>query len=515
MKVLRQFSLFVLLFFSVALAQDNILLYGGNQDIDNIDPATGENYSINAALLSLYDALFIARGDQVEPNLVDTWEVNDDASVWTFKLKENATFHDGSSVNAEAVVYSFNRALELKGPPTYRWEGIADANSAKAIDEFTIEFTLVKPFAPFLGTLTQLFVVNPAVVEINRGDDFGQSYLKENAAGSGPFTQGRWEIGNLYEFNAVQDYWGGWRGESRLDGFIWIIQRDAATQLNSLLAGETHVADTIAGADVEKVRGTEGFVIYENPSILTNTLKMNTQGEYTSDSNLRKAIAHVMNYPALPDAQDIGIQLLPGPTPANFLGYVEGLEIPTYDLEKAKEYLAQSAWPEGGITLDYVYVTDFPREEIPGLLLLEGLAQLNITLNMVPMLWPDMVASCGSPENGPDLINIYTQPAYLDPDAHLYNQFHSGQWGSYNSCSFYKNEQVDALLDEARSTGDAAKRDELYADLQKQIVADQPAVWMYTENSIVAMNECVKGYQYRPLETLSVLFQDLWLDGCN
>jgi peptide/nickel transport system substrate-binding protein len=513
MKVFRPLSLLVLMFFSPGFAQ-NILLYGGNQDIDNIDPATGENYSINAALLSLYDALFIARGDQVEPNLVDTWEVNDDASVWTFKLKENATFHDGSPVNAEAVVYSFNRALELKGPPTYRWEGIADANSAKAIDEFTTEFTLVKPFAPFLGTLTQLFVVNPAIVEANRGDDFGQSYLKETSAGSGPFTQGRWEIGNLYEFNAVPDYWGGWRGESRLDGFIWIIQRDAATQLNSLLAGETHVADTVAGADVEKVRSTEGFVIYENPSILTNTLKMNTQGEYTSDINLRKAIAHVMNYPALPDAQDIGIQLLPGPTPANFLGFVEGLEIPTYDVEKAKEYLAQSAWPEGGITLDYVYVTDFPREEVPGLLLLEGLAQLNITLNMTPMLWPDMVASCGSPENGPDIINIYTQPAYLDPDAHLYNQFHSGQWGSYNSCSFYQNEQVDAFLDEARSTGDAAKREELYTQVQQQVVADQPAVWMYTENSIVAMNECVKGYEYRPLETLSVLFQDLWLDGC-
>jgi peptide/nickel transport system substrate-binding protein len=511
-------SLFVLVSLLAAFGyaqEKNILLYGGNQDIDNIDPATGENYSINAALLSLYDALFIVRGETIEPNLVDTWEVNEDATVWTFKLKENAKFHDGSPVNAEAVVYSFNRTLELKGPPTYRWEGIADMNSAKAVDEFTVEFTLTKPFAPFQGTLTQLFVVNPAILEANKGDDFGQSYLKETSAGSGPFTQGRWEIGNLYEFIAVEDYWGGWRGEGRLDGFIWIIQRDSATQLNSLLAGETHIADTIAGADAEKVRNTPGLVVTDNSSILLNTLKMNTQGEYTSDLNVRKAIAHVMNYASLPEVQDIGVQLLPGPTPANFLGFTEGLDIPNYDLEKAKEYLAQSAWPDGGFALDYVYVTDFPREETPGLLLLEGLAQLNITLNMTPMLWPDMVASCGNPETGPDIINIYTQPAYLDPDANLYNQYHSGQWGSYNSCSFYKNEQVDTMLDEARSLGDAAKRQELYDEAQKLIVADQPAVWMYTENSLMAFNECVKGYQYRPLESLSVLFQDLWLDGCT
>ena len=90
-------------------------------------------------------------------------------------------------------------------------------------------------------------------------------------------------------------------------------------------------------------------------------------------------------------------------------------------------------------------------------------------MNMVPMLWPDMVASCADPESGPDIINIYTLPAYLDPDAHLYNQYHSDQWGSFNSCSFYQNEEVDALLDEARATGDEATRLDLYAQAQELI----------------------------------------------
>ena len=101
-------------------AGSKILLYDGNQDIDNIDPATGENYSINAALISLYDALFITRGNELQPNLVESYEVSDDAKVFTFKLKQNAKFHDGSPVNADAVVYSFNRLITLQGPPTYR-----------------------------------------------------------------------------------------------------------------------------------------------------------------------------------------------------------------------------------------------------------------------------------------------------------------------------------------------------------------------------------------------------------
>jgi peptide/nickel transport system substrate-binding protein len=495
-------------------AGSKILLYGGNQDIDNIDPATGENYSINAALISLYDALFITRGNELQPNLVESYEVSDDAKVFTFKLKQNAKFHDGSVVNAEAVVYSFNRLMTLQGPPTYRWAGIAGADAAKVVDEFTVEFTLEQPFAPFVGTLTQLYVVNPAIVEANKGDDFGQTYLKTNSAGSGPFTQGRWEIGNLYEFTAVADYWGGWRSENHIDGFLWIIKRDSASQVNSLLAGETHIADTIDGQDAEKIQQNPGFVVYENSGYFINTLKMNTQGEYTSDINVRKAIAYALNYEQLPVVQDIPVQVLPGPTPLNFVGAVQDLEVPTYDIAKAKEFLAQSPWPDGGFTLDYVYVTDLTREEVTGLLLLEGLKELNITLNMKPMLWPDMVASCATVETGPALINIYTQPAYLDPDAHLYNQYHSGQWGSFNSCSFYKNEQVDALLDEARVFGDEAQRMEKYAEAQRLIAADQPAVWTYTENTMIAAHECIQGYEFRPLESLSVLFQDLAMENC-
>ena len=496
-----------------AQAKD-ILLYGGNQDIDNIDPATGENYSITAALRSLYDALFIYRGEKIQPHLVASWSASDDAKVWTFNLKKNAVFHDGSPVTAEAVVYSYNRILEISGPPAWRWSGISDKNTAKALGSHKVQFTLTKPFAPFIGTLPQLFVVNPAIVEANRGDDFGQSYLRLHEAGSGAFTQGRWEIGNVYEFKATNNYWAGWTGKGHLEGFMWIIQRDAATQKNSLLAGETHIADTPAGSDKAEIAKTPGFRITEDVGFFTNTLKMNNQGKYTSNLNLRKAIAHAMNYDALPQVLDVKVTVLPGATPSNFLGYTK-VAVPTYDLDKAKQYLAKTPWPNGGITLDYVYVTQFPREEIPGLMLLEGLAKLNITLNMKPMLWPDMVASCGSPETGPDLINIYTLPSYLDPDAHLYNQYHSGQWGSFNSCSFYKHAEVDAKLDKARVIGDMDQRLALYADVQRQLAADQPSVWMYTEDSLMGFSQCVKGYLYSPMYPITVLFQDLWMENCN
>lgn len=523
------FLLLVTLMLSIPFAshaQDDsqILLYGGNQDISNIDPAVGEDYSNSAALRSLYDPLFIYRGNELEAHLVESWEVNDDATVWTFKLVENAVFHDGSPVNADAVVYTFNRIQAVNGPPNWRWVNISDENTAQKVDEFTVEFTLTKPFAPFIGTLAQFFVVNPAIVEENRinsagEDDFAQEWMTTHAAGSGPFMQGeRWEIGNIYEFVAVDDYWAGWSGDTHLDGFFWIIQRDGSTQVNSLLAGETHIADTPDATDIDRVDEMEGFRNEANPGFFINSLKMNNQGEYTSNIHVRKAIAYATNYDALPEVQAAPVVVLAGPTPLNFPGAVQDLEMPYYDLDIAREHLAQSPWPDGGFELDYVYVTDFPPEEVTGLVMLEGLAELNITMNMVPMLWPDMVASCGDPSTGPDLINIYTGIPFGDLHAHLYNQYHSDQWksgaGTYNSCSFFDNPRVDELLSNAVATGDQEARTEMYDEAQRIIMEEQPSVFTYVENSPLFFNECVQGYVYSPFYPLTVLFQDLWLDGC-
>ena len=135
-----------------------------------------------------------------------------------------------------------------------------------------------------------------------------------------------------------------------------------------------------AGTDKEKVIESPDHVWEEHGGFFINTLKMNNQGEYTSDLNLRKAIAHAMNYEAMKAAQDVSVTIMPGPTPADFAGFTDGLDYATYDLDKAREYLAQTPWPDGGITLDYVYVVDLLHEEIPGLILLEALAELNIEL---------------------------------------------------------------------------------------------------------------------------------------
>lgn len=495
-------------------ASSNIVYYAAAQGMDNIDPAIGENYSVNNALISLYDALFIVRGDTLENNLVESIEALPDASEFTFKLKENARFHDSSAVNADAVVYSWQRMLRLQGPPTYRWTGVADENSISKLDDFTVKFTLNHPFAPFLNTLAHFYIVNPAIVEANKGDDDGQTFLATHAAGSGPFIQGRWEDKQRYEFIAVADYWGGWPEGTPIGGFHWIYEPDPVAQLDGLLTGKFHIAEVdIAGAD--KVRATPGWHIEDDLPFAMNSIKLNTQGKYMSDPNLRKAVAYALNYAELPKRTNPPVTIATGPTPLNFPGAPTNLETPTYDLEKAKSYLQQSQWPDGGITLDYAYVAAMINEEITGQLLRDGLQQLNITLNLLPVEWDAMGDSCVSPETGYEMINIYTIPAYFDPDAHLYNQYHSSQWGSYTACSFYKNEAVDKLLDEARSTAAPDKRQALYEEANRLIAADQPAIWTFTDVQFVAANDCVQNFHSSKPDNVIVIFQDLTMGECE
>ena len=288
--------------------------------------------------------------------------------------------------------------------------------------------------------------------------------------------------------------------------------------MNSLLAGETHVADTIDFSDIDRINESPDHYVEVNPSLLTNTLKFNNQQGPTADVNIRRAVAHAMDYNILPDVLDNPIVILPGPQAASFVAYREGLDIPTFDLDKAREYLAASSyaeeWEAGTLELDYVYVTDFDMEEIPGLLLQSNLAEIGVTMNMVPMLWPDMVASCGSVETGPDIINIYTAPAYGDPDAHYFNQYHSGNWGSFNSCNFYSNPRVDELLESARAEASWDNRVEMYGEVQEILVDEAVGAWMYTEAGTIAFNACVGGFNFSPYYALTVLFQDLTMVDC-
>ena len=477
-----------------------ILVFAGRQPVPVLDPSVKYDWSTRMMQQSIYDGLVKYVGDppRIEPWLAESWQTNADATVWTFKLVEGAKFHNGDPVDAEAVKYSFTRTLALNKGPAWMLNEFLDADGVEAVDARTVRFTLKSPFAPFLSFLPWWYIMNPKEVMAHEKDgDMGQEWLTENAAGSGPFKIKRWEQGTLYELERNKDYWKGWPQADPLSGVIYKLIRESASQRAALQKGEADIVEGLSSDDFDVVAKLPGIVVENHPGMTTFGLKMNNQRGATADVNMRKAIAHAMDYDAFLKIYNGNAKLQTGPFPFATQGHVD-LDVPRLDLARAKEYLAKTDHPNGGITLKYVYVQGLEEERQMGLVLLDNLKDLNIELEMVPLTWPNMKALGEDVETSPDLLAIFATPVSTDPDAVAY-QYHKNSWGQYFGTSYYNNEEVWELVNKARSMANWVDRAPIYAKIQQMILDDQPEIFGMLANRRWGMRDYVKGFQFSPV----------------
>jgi peptide/nickel transport system substrate-binding protein len=484
-----------------ALAQDdNYAIYTSLTDIPNIDPAVGHDGSISVSQKSVYDTLYRHLGNPVElvPWVATGHTVSEDGLTYTFTLDPNAKFQDGSPLTAESVVYSFQRLLDVGQGVAFMFEGIVARDACVAVDPATVAFTLSKPFAPFLHATAWLFILNPAVVAENEVDgDLGQAWLASNSAGSGPFKIGRWEPGNLYQFDADPNYWKGWEGE-HVSGYIHQVSTESSTKRLALENGEVHFADYLSTQDKILLSKKEGIVIPMEPGLSTYTVKMNSQVGPTSDVNVRRALSYAFDYDAMIELLSGYGSLLVGPLSPAIPGAITE---PTYtrDMEKAKAALALSTEYSGGFDIEFVYVSGIEEERQTGQILLDSVKELGINVTITGMDWANAVALFADPETSPGLFPIYSGTDYPDPDNFLYQTYHSSSAGTWMGADQYSNPDVDALLDEARSTVEEAARIELYQQVQRIVIDEAVEMFVYTGLAGIPHLATIQGYTVCPV----------------
>ena len=478
-----------------------ILVFAGRQEVPTIDPSVKYDWSIRMMQQALYDGLvkYVGNPPEIQPWLAEKWESSPDAKTWTFHLVKNAKFHNGDPVTAEAVRWSFARTLKLNQGPAWMLSDFLKEDGIKVLDEHTIQFTLSQGYGPFLSFVPWWYVMNPKQVMANeQNGDLGQKWLTDNEAGSGPFKIKRWQQGVLYEIEAVESYWKGWPSKDHVGGVILKLVREAAAQRAALLRGEADIVEGLTPEDYEQVGKTPGVVVPNYPGMTTFGIKMNTQKAPTSDANLRKAIAYAFDYEALLKIYNGNAVLQTSPFPNATRGHVTVPGFPRQDLAKAKEFLAKSAYPNGGIELEYVYVQGLEEERKMGLVLIDNLGKLNLKVKVVPLTWPNMVGRGGKPDTSPDLMAVFATPVSTDPDAVAY-QYHKNSWGKYYGSSFYNNADVWGLIERARTLGKWEERAPLYAEIQKRISADTPEIFGMLANRRWGLRDHVKGFVFSPV----------------
>lgn len=497
---------------TAASQTSGVIVIGANQDVSNLDPHTGYDYSIRAIQRNVYDGLFKYEGNpaKIVPWLAESYEASPDAKTYTIKLDKRAKFQNGDPVTAEAVKYSFNRMMKHQKGISWMFTGVMDENSTQAVDAQTVKITLTKPFSPFLSVLPWLWIVNPKEVaaHVQNGDD-GEGWLKDHSAGSGPFKIKRWEPGTLYELEADPNYWRGWP-QNHASGVIWKIIRESQSQKLALQKGEIQFALQLSAEDFDQIKSDKAIVTREEPVLSGFYIKLNTTSGPTADVHLRRAISYAMDYEAMIKADNGHAALLHGPVPDGIEFQDAKAEVYTKNLDKAKAELAQSKYPNGGIELEYVYVTGMEIERQYGLILLNALKTLNINVKMTPLVWPDIVARAKTPATQPPMYAVYQTANYADIDNAVFPSYHSSQAGTW-SAGNYGNPNVDKLIEQGRATIDPKARQEIYSQLQKLLVSDVTDVYGVRENQLLAYRQELGGYEFTPIATTALDFYPLYL----
>lgn len=480
------------------------LVIASNQDVPNFDPHVATGYSASMLLRNVYDSLVRVEGNppQVVPHLATSWTVSPDGLVYTFKLDPAAKFHNGEPVTAEAVKYSVDRLMRLAKGNAWMLAGIVGDKSVEAVDPQTVKITLQKPFAAFLQVLPWVWVVDNKQVEANKGNDDGQTWLRNHIVGSGAFTVRRAEPGTLYEFERVANGWK--QGGGNLTGAIWRIVRETASQRLMVQRGEAHIAVDLTSEDMDALKDRPGVVSVIEPEFRTFSIKLNTedQARPLSDVHLRRAISYAFDYEAMLASAGYA-QLMVGPLPNGILGHDPKLEVYRTDLAKAKEELAKSKYPNGGVKLTMVHVSGLEQQRRWALVLLDALKKLNIELEIKPMVWPDMVAITKTPQTAPDFFPVYQTANYGDPDNIAFAAYHSSRNGNWQNM-VYKSAEVDALIEKGRAETDPEKRKAIYLDFQKKVVADAPDIFGVLEKRKLAMRADVQNFKFTPVASNAI-----------
>lgn len=483
----------------MAQSGNNLVVLSG-LDAATLDPhRTGAAFGMITMARNFYDPLISVEGTppRLVPRLATSWNMSEDGTEYTFSLDPSARFHDGTPVTAGAVRYSFERILRT--PESNRWaiEGVVTPEGITAVDDKTVRIKLTTPFGPFLQVLPLLWIVNPAPIEANKGADDGATWLRTNVAGSGPFTIARFEPGNLVHLQRVA---AGWRqGGGNLDNVLWRITREPATQRQLLAQGQGHMALGLTPEDMTALKDSAGVTLLAQRESRGFHLKMNTKHGPLTDINLRRAICCAVDYKAMLDV--LGPEYsdpMTGPFPSEQADFPRSVAPWTQNLARAKEYLAQSATPNGGIKLTTVYLTGYEEMRQWSLILLDALRQLNIELDISSATFPDMVSQTKTPETTPDFRHGYTSQPYYDLDPLAYREYHSSINGSFSNPT-YGNPRADELARQGRFEANPEVRAKLYAEFQDVVVADAPAVYGVWLKRRIAMRSNVSGYEYCPV----------------
>ena len=425
---------------------------------------------------------------EVEGELAKSWTTSPDKLTWTFTLNDGQKFADGTSVNAEAVKYSFDRLMKMKQGPS---EPFPAGLQVTVKDPMTVEFKLDKPFAPFLNILANngAGIVNPAVEKQAEGAD---KYLAGHTAGSGPYQLAKWNKGQSLILERNPHYGGK---EPALEKVAFKIVPEASARRLQLQNGDLDIVGSLPSDQVKAMKDAKGVVFKKVPSLLVSYLYLNNKTGPLSSVALRKGISEAVDYSGIINGIMNGeARPLNGPIPDGMWAHDKTAPAFKTDVAAAKASVAQ-AIPDKPLTL--LYSTKESYWEPIVLSVQASLQAIGIKVRLEKLANATMRDRLGKGDFDISIGNW--SPDFADPFMFMNYWFDSAKQGLPGNRSFYSNPEVDKLVRQAAEETDQNKRTELYQTAQKQVLKDYAYVYLFQHSNEMGLRDNVKGYAYNPM----------------
>lgn len=495
------------LFAPPALAQDSdTLVIARSMDVNSLDPSRAFCDTCQFYLTAVYETLVTLAPDNqsLVPNLAESWEVNDNFTEFTFKLKD-ATFADGSPVEASDVIWTFNRLKNVKGSPSFLMDGLT---SAEAVDAKTVKFTVDAPNSEFLNKVSAPYtgIINAEVAQANGAiadetaaeADKAETWFLSNSAGSGPFQLTSYSPEAELRLARNDAY----HGEAPAFAEVVVTQiQDAVSQAQALETGQVDIAMQIDPDTAQSIRSgdvtTEVIPSYNFVYIGFIPGAKGMEGKLTAE--VRDALASAIDYDGMLDFTVGGNgEKQAAPIPNGFPG-TAGLTPRSQDVEKAKKVLADAGLSDlklvAGYPNDNVYGVDF---NIMMQKVQQDFAAIGVELELKPLTWAVWRDELGAGEW--PVTAVYYAPDYYGSGQYIayFGMIEGFPWvgraGVGKPELVVNPVQADLYAKALASSGDEA--DAVYQQLGEEMMKDAIIIPLVSPNLVLAYRNDIAGVRY-------------------
>jgi ABC-type transport system substrate-binding protein len=450
-----------------------------------------------SVLEHINETLFrITETGEVKPLLADSITAGADNKTYTIKLHKGITFSDGTPFNAEAVKINFERILNKDTKAAFR-SLLDPVEKIETPDELTVVLHTKYPFAPIQAHLSHPGTAIIAPSAIAKGDEA----MANSTIGTGPYMLKEYKKDQAVTLVKNPKYWGT---PANVDEVVFKAVKEDSARVIEAESGTADVVLRVPPTEMERIRNNPNLELSVVPGLRVIYVYFNNQKGPFTNPKLRQAVNYAIDKEAIvKNLLKSAGKPVDAPMAEPVFGYAKQTPY-AYNPEKAKQLLAESGYDTSKPITLYHPTGRYSQDAKIAEAIAVQLKQIGLTVNLKTLEWAQYLAVLGKPlaENEVQMALLGWSPSTMDADYALYELFHSSRWPDNGGSNrgFYKNEQVDKLLEAGRATLDPNERKKYYAEAQKLIWEDAPWIFLHSETQLTAINKKVTGFKVHPSE---------------